>query len=98
MDVRIGSKDGPQPSLTTVAQQISDEVRGKQDGWLDTLVTDPQRFGQVEQEIHKTFSDLADQVTAAVLTQASQRSTMQRHQKKRSMLRSYLFALRRSAR
>ena len=98
MDVRIGSKDGPQPSLTTVAQQISDEVRGKQDGWLDTLVTDPQRFGQGEQGIHKTFSDLADQVTAAVFTQASQRPTMQRHQKKRSMLRWCLFALRRSAR
>lgn len=98
MDVHLGSKDGPQPSLATVAQQVSDEVRGRQDAWLDALTTNPQRLGQVEQEIHKTFADLADQVTAAVLTQASQRPTMQRHEKKRSMLHWFPFASRRSDR
>ena len=98
MDVHIGAKDGPRPSLTTVAQQVSDEVRSKQDAWLDALATDPQRLAQVEQEIHKTFADLADQVTAAVLTQASQHPQMQCHQKKRSMLRWFPLAPRRSAR
>lgn len=98
MDVHMGAKDGPRPSLTTVAQQVSDEVRSKQNAWLDALTTDPQRLAQVEQEIHKTFADLADQVTAAVLTQASERSEMQHHQKKRSMLRWFPFALRKSDR
>ena len=98
MDVHIGAKDGAQPSLTTVAQQVSEEVRSKQDAWLDALATDPQRLAQVEQEIHKTFADLADQVTAAVLTQASQRPEMQRHQKKRSTLRWFPFASRKSGR
>ena len=98
MDVHIGAKDGLRPSLTTVAQQVSDEVRGKQDAWLDALATDPQRLAQVEQEIHKTFADLADQVTAAVLTQASERPEMQRHQKKRSMLPWLPFAPRKNDR
>lgn len=98
MDVHMGSKDGPQPSLATVAQQINAEVCSKQDEWLDILASQPQRFAQVEQEIHQTFANLADKVTAAVLTQASQRPEMQRHQKKRSMLHWFPFASRRSDR
>jgi len=98
MDVHIGAKDGPRPSLTMVAQQVSDEVRSKQDEWLDALTTDPQRLARVEQEIHKTFADLADQVTAAVLTQASEHPQMQRRQKKRSMLRWFPFAQQKSDR
>lgn len=98
MDVHMGAKDGLRPSLTTAAQQVSDEVRSKQDAWLDALVTEPQRLAQIEQEIHKTFADMADQVTAAVLTQASERSEMQHHQKKRSMLRWLRFAPRKSDR
>jgi len=62
------------------------------------LAAEPGRLGQVEQEIHLTFTNLADHVVAAVLAEASERPEMPSHQKERSSLRRWLFARRRSAR
>jgi len=98
MDVHIESKDGRQPSFTAVAQQVNAEIRSKRSEWLETLAAEPGRLGQVEQEVHLTFANLADHVVAAVLAEASERPEMPNHQKKRSTRRGWRFAGRRSAR
>lgn len=83
MQIHIGSKDGPTPSVSGAVEQVSSEIQAKRDEWLDTLVRDPGRLAEVEQEIHLTFGHLADQVVAGVLAEASERPEMQSHQKKR---------------
>ena len=82
MDVHIGSKDGPTPSLTAVVDHVDQEIRGKEATWLETIAADPGRFGEVEQEIHLAFSELADRTVAAILAKASERPEMPSHQKK----------------
>ena len=82
MDVHIGSKDGPTPSLTAVVDQVDREIRAKEAKWLAKLAADPGRFAEVEQEIHVAFADMADHTVAAVLAKASERPKMASHQKK----------------
>lgn len=92
MDVHIQSKDGPQPDLTAVADQVKAEIRSQQQAWLETLTAEPGRLGQVEHEIHQAFANLADHVVAAVLAEASERPEMAGHKKKRSTLRRWPLA------
>ncbi len=98
MDVHIGSKDGPIPSLTAVVDQVDREIRAKQAKWLETLAADPGRFAEVEQEIHLAFSEMADHTVASVLAKASERPEMQSHQKKVWTQRLNLFARRKDVR
>jgi hypothetical protein len=97
MDVHIGSKDGPAPSVAAVADQFDREIGSKQTQWLEMLAADPGRFAEVEQDIHLTFSKIADHTAAAILAKASKRSQMPSHQKKSWRQRLNPFARRRSA-
>lgn len=98
MDVHVGSKDGPIPSLEAVTDQFGQDIRTKEIGWRETLAADPSRLAQVEQEIHLTFSRMADHTVAAVLAKASEQPEMARHQKKSWLQWLSRFAGRRSVR
>ena len=98
MDVHIGSKDGPSPSLAKVADQFNTQIGAKEHQWLQTLTADPAQLAQVEEEVHLTFSKLADHTVAAILAKASERPEMQAHQKKLWIQRLNPFARRRDAR
>lgn len=98
MDVHIGSKDGPPPSLADVSARFDSELQSKQEQWLDRLAADPARFAEFEQEIHDTFGKLADHAIAAILAEASQRLEMQTHKKKSWIRRLSRFVGRRNDR
>ncbi len=82
MDVHIGSKDGPSPSVANTAEQCKTEIESNVDQWVQTLVDDPQRFGDLEHEIHLRFGKMADHTIAAVLARASEGPRMREHEKK----------------
>ena len=82
MDVHIGSKDGSAPSWVNLANQVNTEISTKKHQWLSTLADDPGQLAQIEQEIHVTFSKLADHTVTAVLAKASKQPQVQTHQKK----------------
>jgi len=75
MDVRTGSKTGPQvPPLPTVLLVIAQQLHTQQPVWLQQLTEHPEHFADLEVQVHQTFQQLADQVIAGLLAQSSQQS------------------------
>ena len=75
MEVRLDSKDGALvPSPAQVIEQLAARLRSDQQKWLRQLAEEPTRFGDLEVKVHHTFQQLADQVVASLLAQATQQS------------------------
>jgi hypothetical protein len=75
MEVRVESKDG---SLVVSPARLVDDVvaqlRAEQVAWVGQLAADPGSFAQLEVTVHQRFQELADQLTASLLAQATQAS------------------------
>jgi hypothetical protein len=84
MEVRSESKAGPQvPSPSQLVDGLTTRLRAQQQTWLRELAEDPSRFADLEVTVHQTFQQLADQLVASLLAQASQQSpALQAAQKK----------------
>jgi hypothetical protein len=74
MEVHTGSKSGKQvPSLPQLVSSLSRQLPAEQQRWLEQLLTQPERFGDLEVQVHQTFQEWADQVVAGLLAAAGQR-------------------------
>ena len=72
MEVRMESKKGIvltgiDPVLALIQQRL--QARPKE--WLVALQQDPGKFADVEKEIHGAFAQMADQVVAGLLAEAT---------------------------
>ena len=75
MEVRIDSQGGPLvPSPTEVVDHLAAQVRSAQPEWLRQLTEQPSRFADLEAAVHQTFQQLADQLVASLLAQATHES------------------------
>jgi hypothetical protein len=75
MEIRIESKDGnPVAPPSQLIDQLASQLRSDQKGWLRQLAADPSRFADLEVSVHHTFQQLAAQLVASLLAQASQQS------------------------
>ena len=84
MDVRTGSKTGPHiASLPATLDAVAEQLRTQHLAWLQQLTAHPERFADLEIQIHQTFQQGADQVVAALLAQASQQSPALQDAKKK---------------
>ncbi len=75
MDVRVESKDGklvPPPSQ--LIDQLASQLHSEEKAWLRQLAEQPGRFADLEVSVHETFQQLAAQLVASLLAQASQQS------------------------
>ena len=84
MEVRSESKAGAQvPSPSQLVDGLATQLRPQQQAWLRQLTEEPSRFADVEVTVHQTFQQLADQLVASLLAQATQHSpALQAAQKK----------------
>jgi hypothetical protein len=72
MEIRTRSKTGPlAPSLADITARLGQQVDAVKQQWLDRLAKDPASFARLEVEIHDHFRGLADQMTAALLAEAT---------------------------
>jgi DNA-binding protein H-NS len=72
MDVRTQSKDGRRvASVAECEAKIAEELRRKQKEWLRELRQQPRKFRQLEEQIHQRFQELADQLVASVMAEAT---------------------------
>jgi hypothetical protein len=72
MEIRTRSKTGPlAPSLADVTAKLGQQVDAVKQQWLDRLVNDPASLARLEVEIHDHFRGLADQMTTALLAEAT---------------------------
>jgi hypothetical protein len=75
MEVRSQSKTGPHVTTgAAVLEQISAQLQERQARWLEQLRQHPEGFAALEVQVHQTCQQLADQIVAGLLAQASSAS------------------------
>lgn len=77
MEVRMESKKAPVVTgIDPVLNQIQQRLRARPKEWLVTLQQNPGNLADVEQEIHRVFAQMADQVVAGLLAEATADSAL----------------------
>jgi hypothetical protein len=72
MEVRVQGKCGPVvKNVADVLRQVQQQLQDQQGQWVAQLRARPATFADLEAQIHRAFQDLADQVVAGVLAQAT---------------------------
>ena len=72
MEVRMDSKQGPVVrGIDPVLAEIPQRLQADPKAWLKALAQNPGGLANLEQEIHRTFSQMADRVVAGLLAQAT---------------------------
>ena len=75
MEVRVESKDGsPVVSPLKLVDALAAQLRAEQERWVGQLATNPGNFAQLEVAVHQRFQQMADQLVASLLMQATQTS------------------------
>jgi iron-sulfur cluster repair protein YtfE (RIC family) len=75
MEVRNDSKVGPPVlSPSKLVDHVATQLRADHQEWLRQLTAEPDRFAEVEETVHQAFQQLADQLVASLLAQATQPS------------------------
>jgi hypothetical protein len=57
--------------IDPVLSQIQERLRAGPKEWLLALQKEPGKFADVEKEIHRAFAQMADQVVAGLLAEAT---------------------------
>ena len=73
MVIRMGSKEGD--VLTGIEQaraEIEQRLQKHPEEWLQKLQENPGQFADLEQTVHRAFRQMADQMVAGLLAQATQ--------------------------
>ena len=72
MEVRMGSQQGAVVSgIDPVLAEIRQRLQAHPQAWLQALEQNPGDLANLEQEIHRTFAQMADRVVAGLLAQAT---------------------------
>ena len=76
MEIRLEGKKGTVVSdIDSVLTEIQRRLQTHPKEWLKTLEQNPGGLANLEQEIHRTFSQMADRVVAGLLAQATADNT-----------------------
>ena len=72
MEVRVENKDGtPLQGVKPVVAEIQKRLQNDPQKWLQALRDDPTGFADLEVTVHHTFQQMADQLVAGLLAQAT---------------------------
>jgi len=72
MEVRLDSHAGePLKGIDPVLAEIHKRLQSHPQEWLRTLQKDPAGFADLEKKVHHAFQQMADQLVAGLLAQAS---------------------------
>jgi hypothetical protein len=72
MEIRVDSKKGPVLSgIDPVLAEIGQRLKAHPRQWLEALAQNPGELANLEQEVHRTFAQMADRVVAGLLAQVT---------------------------
>jgi hypothetical protein len=72
MEVRVQSKQAvPLSGIEPVLAEIRQRLQSQPDTWLQKLRDQPGSFADLEKTVHQAFQQMADQVVAGLLAQAT---------------------------
>lgn len=73
MEVRVQSKKGTAlQGIDPVLAEIHKRLQSHPQEWLRSLEKDPSGFCDLEKKVHHAFQQMADQLVAGLLAQATQ--------------------------
>ena len=73
MDVRVqGQKEAPLKGIDPVLAEINKRLQSHPQEWLRSLQKNPADFADLEKKVHHAFQQMADQLVAGLLAQATQ--------------------------
>lgn len=88
MEIRTRSKTGPLvTSQDDIAAKLAQQVDALKQTWRGQLAQDPASFARIEVESHDHFRNLADQVTASLLADATTAADQAGPEKKGALAR-----------
>jgi hypothetical protein len=72
MEVSVqGKKDAPLQGIDPVLAEIQKRLQSQPQEWLGSLQKDPAGFADLEKKVHHAFQQMADQLVAGLLAQAT---------------------------
>src|ERR1019366_7823799 len=72
MEIRMqGKQEAPLKGIDPVLAEISKRLQSHPQEWLDSLQKNPAGFADLEKKVHHAFQQMADQVVAGLLAQAT---------------------------
>jgi hypothetical protein len=72
MEVRVqGKKEAPLKGIDPVLVEISERLQSRPQEWLRSLQKNPAGFADLEKKVHHAFQQMADQLVAGLLAQAT---------------------------
>jgi hypothetical protein len=72
MEVRVQSKkEPPLKGIDPVLAEINKRLQSHPHEWLRSLQDNPAGFGDLEKKVHHAFQQMADQLVAGLLAQAT---------------------------
>ena len=72
MEVRLDSHAGePVKSIDPVLAEIQQRLRSHPQKWLRSLQDNPAGFADLEKQVHHAFQQMADQLMAGLLAEAT---------------------------
>lgn len=72
MEIRVESKSAnPVRGIEPVLSEIEQRLHSEPEAWLKQLQARPGSFMELEKAVHRAFQQMADQVVAGLLAQAT---------------------------
>ena len=82
MEIRMAKDQTPVVGVAEVVSQMQRRLPAQQAEWLRQLQDQPETFADLERKVHDVFQQLADQVVAGLLAEATKPATWAQASKK----------------
>jgi hypothetical protein len=82
MEIRMAKAGSPVTGVAEVVARMQRQLPTQQAEWLEQLRDRPETFADLERKVHGAFQQLADQVVAGLLAEATKPAEWARESKK----------------
>jgi len=82
MEIRMAKAGSPVTGVAEVVARMQQQLPTQQAEWLEQLRDRPETFADLERKVHGAFQQLADQVVAGLLAEATKPAEWARESKK----------------
>ena len=71
MEIRMAKVGAPVADVAEVVAQMQRQLPARQAEWLRQLTDQPEKFAELERSVHGEFQQMADQMVAGLLAEAT---------------------------
>jgi hypothetical protein len=71
MEIRMAKEGSPVAGVTEVVTEMQRQLPTRQAEWIQQLRDNPEAFADLERKVHGVFQQMADQMVAGLLAEAT---------------------------